>query len=100
MSAEPTTGYHPNMKDMPEDKTGLFCFKDSSRICGADCMAFTDAPEGPEYIGKQWARCLILVNHHRTGKHLVVLASIADKIEKRMTDARRTNQSPPPRPIG
>lgn len=104
MSAEATTGFHPNMKDVPEDKTGLFCFKDASRMCGADCMAYVDAPEGPDYVGKQWARCHLLVNQHRTGKHLVVITGILDKIEKKFSaasaDARRANQTPLPRPNG
>lgn len=100
MTAEAQTGYHPNMKDLPDNKDSLFCFKDPNRVCGADCMAYADQPEGQEYIGKPWSRCLILLNQHRMGKHLVILTNIVDRIEKRMIDARRANQTPPPRPNG
>jgi hypothetical protein len=96
--------YHPNTQPEPEDKSGLYCFKDHARPCAADCMAYVEPPEGPEYVGRQWARCMILVNTHRTGKHLTIIANIVGKIEQRLgaaaADAKRTNQTPPPRPTG
>lgn len=94
--------YHPNTKEEPEDKSGLYCFKDHSRPCGADCMAYIDPPEGPDYVGKQWARCMVLVNGHRTGKHLTILANVCGQLERGLAtanaDARRANQIPPPSP--
>ena len=63
---------------LPPDK--LVCFKDKTRVCGPDCMAYIAAPTGPDYTDQQWARCLLLVNTHRTGKHLVVLASAMGEI--------------------
>jgi len=81
-------------------KNGLMCFKDSDRPCGADCMAFADAPEGPDFQGKQWANCMVLVNSHRTAKHLVILASfggqLVQKAKTEQADRIRANQPPPP----
>lgn len=58
-----------------EKGNGLFCFLDQGRPCGPECMAYlTHPPSGPDFQGQQFANCLLLVNAHRTGKHLVVLA--------------------------
>jgi hypothetical protein len=65
---------------MPTD-TDLFCFLSEGRQCSADCMAwFPSVPEGSDYRAPdghpyQWARCMVLVNMHKTGKHLVHIAS-------------------------
>lgn len=91
--------YHPNLKP-DEPKEGLVCFLDISRPCGPDCMAYEKAPEVPDYQDKQWADCLLLVNLHRAGKHLVVLASVGSEILKKVkneaADRARANQPPPP----
>lgn len=91
--------HHPTLKeDNPED--GLVCFLDVARPCGADCMAWDARPEGPDYADKQWANCMLLVNAHRGGKHLVVLASVGSdllrKAKNEAADRARTNQPPPP----
>jgi hypothetical protein len=63
-------------------------------------MAYITAPNGPDYVGQQWARCILLVNTHRTGKHLVLLAdAVGQQVKKAaaaIADAARTNQPPPP----
>jgi hypothetical protein len=89
----------PDMVDIPEDRSGLFCFIDSARPCEADCMAYLGVrPEGKDYEGQQWAKCLLLVNAHKTGKHAVSLASQADSLLKHLrvksADARREAQLP------
>lgn len=65
-------------------------------------MAYITAPAGPDYMGQQWARCLLLVNSHRTGKHLVLIAdALGQQLKKTaaaIADAARTNQPPPPVP--
>ena len=94
--------HHPNMVD-DEDvrKNGLICWKDKERPCAADCMAFIEPPEGGDYQGKQWANCLVLVNEHRTGKHLTILAQAGSELVKlRKNDAAdriRNNQPAPPK---
>ena len=83
---------------------GLLCFMNAERPCGPDCMAYEQAPLQPDYQDKQWANCLLLVNAHRVGKHLVVLASVASdqvrQTKNAAADAQRANQPPPPNPKG
>jgi hypothetical protein len=85
---------------LPPDR--LVCFKDKTRVCGPDCMAYITRPTGDDYRDQQWANCLLLVNSHRTGKHLVILADAvskqAQKAATALADAARTNQPPPPMP--
>lgn len=95
--------HHPTLKEA-DLADGLLCFMNSERPCGPDCMAYELAPPGPDYQDKQWANCLLLVNAHRAGKHLVVLASVAaDQVRQTKNaaaDAARNNQPPPPNPKG
>jgi hypothetical protein len=90
----------PKFEPTPDGQ--LYCFLNKERPCGADCMAFEAAPVGEDYRDKQWGNCLLLVNAHRAGKHLVVLASIGADLLKRTknaaADAARTNQPSPPVP--
>lgn len=91
--------YHPNMMD-GQETNGLACWRQLDRPCGPDCMAFTKPPEGQDYQGQQWANCMILVNNHRTGKHLTIIAQgIGELVKLRKNekaDAARANQPTPP----
>ena len=59
----------------------LRCFITPERACGPDCMAFvTQVPMHVDYRGQAWPHCLILLNLHRTGKHLVILAEGMTKV--------------------
>lgn len=59
---------------MPEASGG--CFKDQTRVCGPECMAYlTTPPTGGRYTGQQWARCLVLVNSEKSAYHLTILAN-------------------------
>lgn len=85
----------------PDDgKTGLICFLNMTRPCSAECMAYVATPEGPDYKDQQWANCMLLVNAHRTGKHLVVLAAVGADIARaektKAADQARSNQPTPP----
>lgn len=89
----------PEMMDIPEDRTGLYCFLESSRECGADCMAYLGIrPDGPDYEGQQWSRCSLLVNAHKLGKHAVALASQGGSLLKHLrvkaADDKREGQFP------
>lgn len=87
--------YHPDQKPMGKDN-GLMCFKDMTRPCGADCMAFQlERPQGPDYKNQQWANCMILTNQHKSAKHLVILAVGVGKLVEQQQDSVRTNQRPP-----
>ena len=71
---------------------GLFCYRDQMRLCNAGCMAFLPkAPAGTDYIGEQWAHCMELVNGHRTGKHLTI---IANELSKHNASMARSKTAP------
>jgi hypothetical protein len=81
--------YHPETR--PKE-SGLSCFMDIARMCGADCMAYLpEVPPGPDYKGQQWAHCKVLADMHRGSKHLTILASAAGDIVRR--------QGTPPIPV-
>lgn len=98
----------PRGAEQPQLKedTGLICFMDNKRPCGADCMAYLPSPpqSDPELKDQQLAHCLLLLNVHRTGKHLVVLAAqgieLLKHIKNKSADAARSNQPAPPSPTG
>ena len=94
--------------DRPVDDGDIFCFIDASRPCRPECMAHSVfPPEGKDYEGKQWARCMLLSNAHKIGKHVVHIASKAEGIlisadsllkflrVKKADDARGPLPSPP-----
>lgn len=69
----------PTRENSPDN--GLSCWRDATRICGPDCVAFQDdmqVPEGRDYrdaesMPFQWARCRVLTDQHKQSKYLVVL---------------------------
>ena len=86
----------PDTRDVQEED--LFCYRDAARVCDSTCMAYlVAAPEGQDYEGQSWSRCHLLVNEHRQGKHLVVLASFASDFMKhariKAADATRAANS-------
>ncbi len=90
--------HHPSLKE----ESGLYCFLNMDRPCSAACMAWTPPPEGVDFQDRQWANCLLLVNAHRAGKHLVVLAATAGELLKTTKTAaadRARGQQPPPPPV-
>jgi hypothetical protein len=86
------------MKD--DDPGGLICFLNIDRPCEPSCMAWVKPPDGPDYQDQQWANCYLLVNAHRGGKHLVVLAANTGALVKKTmdeaADRARVQQPPPP----
>jgi len=84
--------YHPDAREVNPKEGGLSCFISQDRVCGPDCMAFLpQVPEGKDFLGEQWAHCMLLVNAHRTGKHLVIIASEQSKTN---AEARRSKPAP------
>lgn len=69
----------PPIKD-DHRRNGLMCFRDRARECGPDCMAYSPAPEGPDYMDQQWANCRLLVDSFRSSKHLTILAGSIDQV--------------------
>lgn len=82
------------------EDSGLICFLDNKRPCGADCMAWVQPPDGADYKDQQFSNCMVLVNLHRVGKHAVVLAAQgADLLKKlKITEADRARGDQPPPP--
>lgn len=76
----------PNMQEEEDAEENiphqrLYCYKDNSRVCGPDCMAYlTNPPTDRDYINQAWSRCLLLVSSHRTGKHLTIIAASLGKV--------------------
>lgn len=90
---EEDMSYHPHTK--PAGDGELYCFKDQGRVCGPDCMAFDTPPASQEFQGKPWARCKLLVDSHRGGKHLVIIAECLHSVRTFIDDSKRINQAPP-----
>ena len=91
----------PDMVDKPDDATGRYCFINDSRPCSSECMAFMVVPPpGPDYDGEQWAKCSLIVNLHKMGKHAVALAGQGDLLLKHLrvakADAARGGPPAPP----
>lgn len=92
---------HPGMMEQPsvvspseEEKPSLYCFLASDRVCGPDCVAFnTSPPREQDYVGQHFANCHLLINAHRAGKHLVILAAAATKMHQGV--AQQAMPSPP-----
>jgi hypothetical protein len=63
-------------------------------------MAYAEPPEGPDYQGRQSSNCIILVNAHRGGKHIAILAQVGGELVKKakneVADRARLSQTPPP----
>lgn len=52
-----------------------FCFLNAERVCDMTCTAYlATRPAGPDYENQVFSQCLLLVNTHKTGKHLTILA--------------------------
>jgi hypothetical protein len=86
------------MKAMPAEAPldgRLLCFITPDRVCGPDCMAYvTNKPSQSDYKDQAWPHCLVLLNLHRTGKHLVILAETASKLLQKHPDPH-TQIAPP-----
>jgi hypothetical protein len=93
--AEPP--HAPSLKE--DDPNGLICFLNIDRPCEPTCMAWIRPPAGPDFQDQQFSNCMLLVNAHRAGKHLVVLASntsaLIKKAQDEAADRARTQPAPP-----
>jgi hypothetical protein len=86
--------------DRYEDGTGLYCFANQNTCCSPTCMAYASCPpDGPDYVGQQWARCLLLLNAHKVSKHVVIIANVLDAASKMLkvvkADMSRTSTKAP-----
>lgn len=75
------------------------CFLNNERFCTPECIAYLNkVPEGPAYLGEQWARCHVLVNVDRAGRHLVVLASTVGELKNHIKNEAADKARPKPVP--
>jgi len=86
------------------DEATRFCFLNPDRLCSSECMAYlVERPDGQDYEGQQWAVCMLLVNLHRCGKHLAILASqggaLLKEMKVKLADEKRINQTVPSRGV-
>lgn len=89
----------PDLKDDDPKKNGLMCFRDQTRECGPDCMAFCPPPPGDDYRDGQWANCRLLVDSYRGSKHLTILATQMNDLARLVRNdlADRARSIPAPR---
>lgn len=88
---------HRSLLDPPVDPNQMLrCFINPDRACGPDCMAYqTRPPPGQDYMNQQWPHCMVLVNAHRVGKHMVIIAEGLTKLLKG-DPAKQAANIPPP----
>ena len=78
-------------------KESLRCFLNADRVCGPACMAYTTfVPNQADYRDQPWPHCIVLINLHRAGKHLTVLASHAERLLGKATDTLDAQRNIPP----
>jgi hypothetical protein len=88
-------------EEMRPDTTGLYCFLNDERVCGAECMAFITFPKQSDNseLGKQQAHCALLNNADRLGRNVVIAVSMLARAEKKKrsaeADQKRSNQFDP-----
>lgn len=93
--------YAPEEDARPKT-TGLYCFLNSDRACGAECMAYVTLPRMPvrPELNEQQAHCELLLCFERMGRNITVLAQVAAETVKKRTiseaDRRRNAQFTPP----
>ena len=86
--------------EIPAEKAGdmLRCFLNPDTACGPACMAFITNPlQQGDYRDQPWAHCHLLVNAHRVGKHLVIIAEGLSKMGKGPDPAVQHQNIPPPK---
>jgi hypothetical protein len=69
--------------------TGLFCFLNSDRVCGAECMAFVTHPRmaSSSEMNAQQQHCVLLTSAERVGRNVTAIASMqASSLKKTRID--------------
>jgi hypothetical protein len=84
-------------EEMRPTTTGLFCFINSDRACGAECMGYTTYPKRAETseLSDQQAHCALLNNADRVGRNMVIATSIlaSGERKKRLSEADKQRAS-------
>lgn len=89
--------YHPNLKEAD----GMYCFLDSTRACGPDCMAYLTEPAGPATspLNEQQQHCLLLTRVEQLPRFIGGGISL---LKKQQADKARVEagSKSPPSPLG
>jgi hypothetical protein len=81
----------------PTPSNGLYCFLDTARACGPDCMAYTLDTSESQKLNNQQKNCVLLVSVDRLSRYV---AQASSTYQKRVGDQVRTSHTPPPDPRG
>jgi hypothetical protein len=76
---------------------GLYCFLDSARECGPDCMSYTSTESESKSLSHQQKNCTLLVSVDRISRYV---GQAASTYQKRSGDQARTSHTPPKDPRG
>lgn len=84
-------------EEMKPRTSGLYCFMDATRVCGAECMAYVTHPRSSasSELAEQQQHCALLNSAERLGRNVTALASIAAKDAKDRQDQIRAKHSRP-----
>lgn len=73
-------------EELEEKETDLVCWLNSSRPCGADCMAYTTMEAESKLLNEQQKHCVALVALERVGRHsggiMMLLKSLSGQLER------------------
>ena len=94
---------------MPEQSKGeseLYCFLNSERACGADCMAYVTVPRENKELDELQPHCVLIDSAARSAHGLHVLAAVfgtwMKDSRRREADSKRASSeaTTPPDPMG
>lgn len=80
----------------------IFCFMDSNRLCGAECMAYITFPRASKAteLSEAQQHCSLLMAADRLGRNTTIIASLLSEGERRrhraQVDAKREANTPRP----
>jgi len=69
--------------------TGLYCFLDAGRACGAECVAYVTtvrSAKSPE-LGEQQSHCILVSSLERVGRSGIGIAGMMASAQKRKSIA-------------
>lgn len=84
-------------EDSEAPGNGLYCFLDSARPCGPDCMAYVLEDSESKKLSTQQKNCSLLVSVDRLSRYVAQASSL---YQKRTGDQVRASHAAPPDPRG
>lgn len=81
--------------EMTSVETSLICWLDSSRVCRADCMAYTTMEAESKLLNEQQKHCAALVALERVGRHSGGIMMLLKSVGASLTRAAERAPEPP-----